>query len=145
MKKLLFLWLLVPVVAAAQLQRPVKWAFTAKKINAHEAAIYVKATMASGWHIYAMHTGNGVVPTSLTFNAASAYRLLGKITAPKPKTKFNKVLQHNLSFFDKEVVFVQKLKLLKPNAVVSGTVTYMVCSDKSCLPAEELPFKVVVK
>lgn len=121
-----------------------KWSYFAKKINQQEAEVYIKATVARGWHIYAMQDSEGPTKTSFSFTPSSSYRLIGKILAPTPIIKFDKVLQKKLSYFENEVVFKQKIKLLKPKAVVSGVLEFMACSDKSCLPAEEVPFKIPI-
>lgn len=143
-KLLLFILLLAGNPAFAQLHKPVKWSYLAKKINKHEAEVYIKATVASGWHIYAMQVSEGPTKTSFNFTPSSSYRLIGKTLEPKPIVKFDKVLQKKLSYFEKEVVFKQKIKLLKPKAVVSGVLEFIACSDKSCLPAEEVPFKIPI-
>ncbi|MFN0255886.1 protein-disulfide reductase DsbD domain-containing protein [Pedobacter ureilyticus] len=145
MKKLLvFIFLLQGGVVLAQLQRPVKWSYLAKKINSKEAEVFMKATVASGWHIYSMQVSGGPTKTSFNFNPSKSYSLIGKTLEPKPKVKYDKVLQKNLTFFEKEVVFKQRIKLHQPSAVVSGVLEFMVCSDKSCLPAEEVAFKIPV-
>lgn len=143
-KLLLFVLLLTSGTAFAQLHKPVKWSCFAKKINRQEAEIYIKATVANGWHIYAMQVSGGPTKTSFSFTPSSSYRLIGETLEPQPIVKFDKVLQKKLSYFEKEVVFKQKIKLLKPKAVVSGVLEFMACSDKSCLPAEELPFKIPI-
>ncbi|WP_341871380.1 hypothetical protein [Spirosoma oryzicola] len=51
-----------------------------------------------------------------------------------------------VSYFEKEVIFQQKVKLTgKSPQVVKGTIEYMVCNDKQCLPPDEIPFSVSIK
>lgn len=141
---LLFILAMQSGITFAQLQKPVRWSYLSKKINKQEAEVYLKATIQNGWHIYSMQVSGGPIPTSFHFSPSKSYSLIGKTVQPKPLTKYDKVLQKNLTFFEREVVFKQHIKLLKPNVAVSGVLEFMVCSDKSCLPAEEVAFKIPV-
>ena len=51
----------------------------------------------------------------------------------------------NVSYFEKSVIFQQKVKLTGANATVKGTLEYMVCDDSQCLPPETVEFSVPVK
>lgn len=145
MKRILLLFFLVNSgLAFGQLQRPVKWSYLSKKINTREAEVYLKATIQNGWHIYSMQVSGGPIPTSFRFSTSKSYHLIGNTVASKPLIKYDKVLKKNLTFFEREVVFKQRIKLLKPNVVVNGLLEFMVCSEKVCLPAEEVAFKIPV-
>lgn len=141
---LLFILLLNSGAVFARLQKPVKWSYVAKKTSKSNAEVYIKATVASGWCINAMHVSGGPIKTSFSFTPSLSYSLTGKILAPKPTVKYDKTLKKNFSSFEKEVVFKQKVKLLKPNVVVGGVLEFIACSDKNCLPVEELAFKIPI-
>src|SRR5690606_1761482 len=49
-----------------------------------------------------------------------------------------------IAWHKKSVSFKQKIKLKKPVVEVSGTLEFMTCDDKNCLPPEEVPFSVHV-
>jgi len=51
----------------------------------------------------------------------------------------------DVSYFEKSVVFQQKIKLNAAQVTVKGQLEYMTCNDKQCLPPEDLDFEVVVK
>jgi uncharacterized membrane protein YqiK len=51
----------------------------------------------------------------------------------------------NVSYFDNSVVFQQKVKLNTNETTVKGTLEYMVCNDKQCLPPTEVAFNIAVK
>jgi hypothetical protein len=51
----------------------------------------------------------------------------------------------NVSFFEKSVIFQQKVKLKAGQATVKGTLEYMTCNDKQCLPPETIAFSIAVK
>jgi hypothetical protein len=50
-----------------------------------------------------------------------------------------------VSFFEKEVVFQQKIKLKAGQATVKGTLEYMTCNDHQCLPPDDIDFSIPVK
>ena len=54
---------------------------------------------------------------------------------------FNSVLK----YYSNKVDFVQKIKVKTSIAtVVKGTVTFMVCNDRQCLPPKDVPFSINV-
>ncbi|GAB4045523.1 protein-disulfide reductase DsbD domain-containing protein [Spirosoma litoris] len=148
MKTLVFasLMLLAGYAVQAQVLKPVKWSYAARKTSATEAVIFLKATIDPGWHVYSQHVGEGgPVKTTISFDPG-AYALQGTAQEPKPITRMEKVFNMEVSYFEKEVIFQQKVKLTGKNPqVVKGTIEYMVCNDKQCLPPDEIPFSVSIK
>ncbi|WP_428327374.1 protein-disulfide reductase DsbD N-terminal domain-containing protein [Mucilaginibacter sp.] len=132
--------------AFAQIAQPVKWAYAAKKINDKEAVIFIKATIDDGWHIYSQNIKDGgPVKTSFTFSPAAGYSLIGKTIEPAPITHFEKSFGMDVSYFEKTVVFQQKIKLKKAQTTVKGSLEYMTCNDHKCLPPTDLDFSVTIK
>ncbi|ALL04066.1 protein-disulfide reductase DsbD family protein [Pedobacter gandavensis] len=132
--------------ASAQIEKPVTWSYAAKKISKTEAVVYMKATMDEGWHIYSQTLKpGGPSPTIFSFPASKDYTLVGKTTEPKATTYFDENFKMNVSYFGKQVIFQQKVKLNKATATVKGKVEFMVCNDKQCLPPEEVSFSIPVK
>ncbi|MXV49826.1 sugar transporter [Pedobacter sp. HMF7647] len=148
MKKLslLAIAMLFYVASFSQILDPVKWSYAAKKTSATEATIYIKATIQSGWHIYSQNIADGgPIKTSFTFNPSKSYLLAGKTIEPKPITKYEQTFKMNVSYFENAVIFQQKVKLKSTTAIVSGSLEFMACNDKQCLPPEEIKFSVPVK
>lgn len=148
MKKIIILTLtmLASLCLRAQILKPVKWSYAAKKINNKEAVVLLKATIDQGWHIYSQHVeAGGPVATSFTFQSDKAYQALGKAVEPKPITKYEDAFGMNVAYFEKSVVFQQKIKLVDAKATVKGKLEYMVCNDHQCLPPEEVEFSIPVK
>jgi DsbC/DsbD-like thiol-disulfide interchange protein len=148
MKKLLFaIALLFTLGANAQILTPVHWSYAAKKLNATEGVIFMKATIDDGWHIYSQNTKDGgPVKTSFTFIASKQYSLIGKTTEPTPVTRFEKSFGIDVKFFEKSVIFQQKVKLKGSGPVtVKGKLEYMTCNDQKCLPPETLDFSADIK
>ncbi|MCJ8211748.1 protein-disulfide reductase DsbD N-terminal domain-containing protein [Mucilaginibacter sp. RS28] len=148
MRKLFLAVVAVMVCTAvnAQILNPVKWSYAAKKLNNQEAVIFIKATIDQGWHLYSQNVKDGgPVKTSFKFPASKDYTMVGKTAEPKPVTKFEDAFKMNVSYFENEVIFQQRVKLKKPNAVVKGELEFMVCNDKQCLPPDNVQFSVAVK
>jgi thiol:disulfide interchange protein DsbD len=148
MKKLYITLAALFVVAGAfaQIENPVTWSYSAKKVSDKVFDIYVTATIAPKWHVYAQDAGEGPEPTTFTFAKNPLVTMVGKVkelgTLEKEYDKnFNTVLK----FYSNKVNFVQRVKLKSTaTTVVKGTVTFMVCNDRKCLPPKEIPFSVKV-
>ncbi|MFD2872302.1 protein-disulfide reductase DsbD domain-containing protein [Mucilaginibacter ximonensis] len=131
---------------SAQILTPVHWSYAAKKINAKEAVVFMKASIDDGWHLYSQFVKDGgPVKTTFTFTPAKTYTLDGPTKEPTPITRNEKVFNMDVSFFEHEVIFQQKIKLKAGQALVKGKLEYMTCNDKQCLPPEDLDFSIPVK
>jgi len=149
MKKvtLVFALLLFTVLgASAQIEAPVTWSYAQKKISNTEAIVYLKATIQDGWHIYSQNLKpGGPVKTTIKFAPSKDFVKVGTTSEPKPLSKFEKVFDMNVGYFEHQVIFQQKIKLNKPSATVSGTIAFMACDETKCLPPDEIKFSVDVK
>lgn len=132
--------------AFAQIEKPVTWSYAAKKVSKTEAIIYLKATIDNSWHIYSQDMKDGgPIKTTFTFSPSKDFSLIGKTIEPKPIKKYESTFKMNVNYFEKAVVFQQKIKLNKATTTVKGVVEFMVCNDTKCLPPEEVEFSIPVK
>jgi len=148
MKKILLVTLIstLSTVSFAQILTPIKWSYAAKKVDNEQAIVFIKATIDKGWHIYSQHVADGgPIKTSLRFAGNDSYSLIGNTTEPKPLSKYEKSFSMNVQYFEQSVIFQQKVKLKSGQASVSGTVNFMVCSNKQCLPPDDVEFNIPVK
>jgi len=149
MKKIILiigLLLGVTITTQAQILHPVKWSYAAKKINATEAVILLKAAIEDGWHIYsAYQKGDEEMKTKVTFNPSKAYVPVGAVAEPASKSKYEKALEMDVNYFEGQVIFQQKIKLKMAKATVSGKVGFMACDAHQCLPPDEVSFTVSIK
>ena len=150
MKKILIITALLIVTAfmetEAQILTPVHWSYAAKKISKDEAVVFMKATIDEGWHVYSQTVKDGgPVKTTFTFPGSKTYTLIGKTIEPTPITRNEKVFNMEVGFFEKEVIFQQKIKLKASQVTVKGTLEYMTCNDHQCLPPEDVEFSIAVK
>ncbi len=146
MKKLL-LFLLTATISlglSAQIQNPVKWEFTSKKIADKTYEVHFTARIDKGWHLYAQDTGEGPVPTSFTFARNPIVNTDGKTKEIGSLLKeYDNNFGSVLKFYADKVEFVQVVKL-KANAKtsVNGEVEFMVCNDEKCLPPRKISFSI---
>ncbi|GAB2988274.1 hypothetical protein GCM10027049_31040 [Mucilaginibacter puniceus] len=149
MKKLLVLIgvLVLSVVANAQIETPIRWAQGSKRISDTEAMVLLRARIQPGWHIYSQIVNEGgPIKTSFTFAPSETYTLAGKTIEPTPKTKYEEGFKMNIGYFEKEVIFQQKVKLKSTSSTeVKGVLEYAVCNKIGCLPPEELAFNIPIK
>ena len=133
-------------VANAQLENPVKWTYSAKKIAAKTYELHITANLDGNWHIYAQDAGEGPVPTSFSFTANPLVKLDGKVKeSGKMEKSFDPNFNSVLKYYSKQVDFIQKVKLKSAaTTVAKGTVTFMVCNDRKCLPPRDIPFSIKI-
>jgi hypothetical protein len=146
MKKitLSFLALLIAGFAFAQIESPVKWSYTAKRISDKVYEIHMTATLDPKWHIYAQDAGEGPEPTTFNFLKNPLIKLDDKVKEiGKLEKEYDPNFRSELKFYSNRVDFVQRVKLKSSaSTILKGTVSYMVCNDKKCLPPKEVPFSV---
>jgi thiol:disulfide interchange protein DsbD len=130
----------------AQINNPVKWTYTAKKIADKTYELHMTATIDGNWHLYAQDAGEGPEPTTFSFTANPLIKFEGKVKEiGKLEKSYDKNFKSVLKFYAKKVDFVQKIKVKSSIAtVVKGSVSFMVCNDRVCLPPRDYPFSINV-
>ena len=148
MKKILLgmILMMFAVVVNAQINNPVKWTYTAKKISDKTYELHLTATIDGNWHMYAQDAGEGPEPTTIKFTTNPLISFDGKVKeVGKMEKSYDKNFNSVLKYYGKKVDFVQKVKIKSSIAtVVKGTVNYMVCNDRQCLPPRDVPFTINV-
>lgn len=147
MKKswLLLIALFVAFGAMAQVQDPVKWAYTAVKKAANTYEVTATAVVPAPWHIYSQNTPDGgPIPTKITFKKNPLLTVDGKVKEVGAlKVEHDQNFGVDVKFYSTQVAFVQTVKVkgnVKTN--ISGTVEYMVCDDSQCLPPTTKSFDI---
>src|SRR5687767_5737511 len=115
MKKITFSLLIAMIFSAAalaQIENPVKWSYTAKKISDKTYEVYITANLDPKWHIYAQEAGEGPEPTSIKFSKNPLISVDGKVKEQGTLEKeYDKNFGSVLKFYSTKVTFVQKVKL----------------------------------
>ena len=130
--------------ANAQINNPVLWSYSAKKIADKTYEIHMTATITGNWHLYAQDAGTGPEPTTFSFTKNPLISFDGKVKEiGKLEKSFDKNFNSTLKYYANKVDFVQKIKVKSATAtVVKGVVNFMVCNDRQCLPPRNVPFTI---
>ncbi|RYY47251.1 MAG: hypothetical protein EOO06_12825 [Chitinophagaceae bacterium] len=146
-KKITFSFLTVLLLSAAafaQIENPVKWSYTSKKISDKMYEVSITANLDPKWHIYAQDAGEGPAPTTISFTKNPLVSTEGKVKEVGSLEKeYDKNFGSVLKFYSSKVTFVQKVKLrANVSTVLKGSINYMVCNDRKCLPPKDVPFSI---
>jgi hypothetical protein len=149
MQKLTLLLVLIFAIqfsSNAQIENPVSWNFSAVKKGPKQYEVHMTATVSGNWHIYSQKPGEGPEPTQFVFAKNPLIKLSGKVNEiGKLESMYDPNFKSTLKFFNQKVDFVQNITLkAAAGTVLKGTVTYMVCNDRRCLPPKDLPFSIQI-
>lgn len=131
----------------AQIKTPVCWFFTAKKLDAKTYEVHFTANIENGWHVYSQTTpAGGPVATTINFSKNPLIIINGSVK------ELGRLEQHTEPLFgvdvkqySNKVDFVQIVKLKAPvKTQLHGSITFMVCDDKECLPPAEKKFSIAL-
>ncbi|MEO5942041.1 MAG: protein-disulfide reductase DsbD domain-containing protein [Ferruginibacter sp.] len=149
MKKIFFLAVVLCTSFSlfAQLQNPVHWSFTSKKLNIGTYEIHLTATLDKGWHTYSQTTPDGgPLPTTVTFAKNPLVKMDGTTKEIGKLEEYHEPLFGvDVKQFSDKVDFVQIVKV-KGNikTVVAGNIDFLVC-NKQCLPPATKSFSISLK
>lgn len=130
--------------ATSQIEKPVNWKFSAKKLNDCEYELQFTGTIDEHWHVYSLKkTGeDGPNPTAFMFDKSKNYELIGKPVEGTPIKTYDKVFEMDVIYFEKSVVFKQKIKLLTDKEVtINGNFEYQACTEEKCIFETDNPFE----
>lgn len=145
MKKIvtLFTVVFITLSAAAQIQDPVDWTYTVKKVSADTYTFTATANIEGDWHMYSQTTGKGgPVATKITFKNNPLITKVGTTKeVAKVKQVYDEIFKTNVRYIGETATYIQTLKVrggVKTN--IAGTVEYVVCDDRQCLPPSKKTF-----
>jgi thiol:disulfide interchange protein len=152
MRKLSILLLgviLSPYVSFSQILDPVKWTFKAEQSSPGEATLVMTASIEKKWHLYSQFIPKdkeGPIETSFTFVKSSNYELIGKVSEPKGIEENDPMFNMVIKYFADKAVFKQKVRVLSSkDFAIKGSLEFMCCDDKQCLPPTEVEFTFDIK
>ncbi|MEX6626378.1 protein-disulfide reductase DsbD family protein [Tenacibaculum pacificus] len=130
----------VSVFSYGQMDNPVKWTTAVEKISEEEIELIAIVTLEDEWHIYSqkMEEG-GPVATSFSFRGDQRYIKKGNTEEEEGHIVNDEIFAMSIKYFNNTAVFKQRIRLnTNEKFIIKGTVEYMVCSNESCLPPEEV-------
>lgn len=132
-------------VGFAQINNPVKWNFSSKKIDDKTYELHFTANIQPTWNIYSQSTPEGgPLPTAITITKNPLVTVTGKAKeVGSMKKKHEETFEVDVYYYENRVDFVQTVQL-KSKAVVTvtGNVAYMACDAEQCLPEAKVPFSL---
>lgn len=147
MKGLLFSFLFVLGVAATQAQvlKPISWEVKLSNSSPQvgdELFVEFKAKIETDWYLYSSDFDPELGPmvTEFIFEQSDSYELIDGIVPINPKKKYDSAIwMGEYTYFIKEGLFKQKIKLLKKEYEIKGNYMYQVCSDidGKCIPFDD--------
>ena len=88
---------------------PVNW-----NIKLSDSSILFEAKIEKEWHLYAVYLpspNDGPLPTIFEFNKSNNYSLKDSVTQSTPITHFDKDFGVEVSYYENEAFFKQKIKI----------------------------------
>jgi thiol:disulfide interchange protein DsbD len=125
--------------ALAQMDDPVQWSATTKRIDASKFEVVITARIDEGWHLYSTNLPEGgPLPTNFIFEKPEGYKLVGNIKeVSKSKTEHDEIFNLDLSYFEDEAVFSQLIEVDADEAPINITVEFQACYADKCIYLEK--------
>ena len=143
MKKIIFYLLsaFIYTTSSAQILNPVHFDYSVIKKGNNLYELHIKSFIEPKWHLYSVNNPDGgAQATVVKINDVSKVGTL--VEKGKLKTGFSKEFGVNEKYFENSVDFVQMVRLNRGANKIAGSIEYMVCNDRQCLPPKEVEFKI---
>jgi len=140
--KLLPTLLLTFTVFFAFSQDEVKWSFS---YNSDASCALFSAELKDGWHLYSQFIDEdlGPIPTTFDFLDNANLSRIELVKESNVKTVYDENFGGDLGILEGKAIFSQQI-LVKESTILKGTVLYMVCNDKGCLPPGVEEFEIEI-
>jgi thiol:disulfide interchange protein DsbD len=128
----------------AQLQDPVHFSATTKRVSPTSIVITFKGNIDAGWHVYSTNIGaGGPTPATFHFDKQQNVETDGPLQAlGAAKTVMDPVFNMKVTYFEGHATFVQKLKITAKDFSAKGYLEYGSCNDQNCMPPTQVEFSV---
>ncbi|AXT58804.1 DUF255 domain-containing protein [Aquimarina sp. AD10] len=137
---------LVSTTVFSQTLDPIKWKANVEKETDDTYILNFEATLDKGWHLYSQNEAEtdeiAPTPTEFSFDSTpETYKLVGETIEPKGIQKYDNIFEMDVKYFEDNVTFFQKIKLVdKTTKVIKAEVFFSVCDDERCLAPEVVEF-----
>ncbi|MCH2080931.1 protein-disulfide reductase DsbD domain-containing protein [Kordia sp.] len=122
---------------------PVKWDFSAEKVDLNTYELVFKAEINDGWYVYSQYIGeDGPIPTSLYFADKLGVTILEQATEEGGKKieGYDNMFDMELVKFAHKMIIRQKVKLINGATNLKGYLEFMTCDNAQCLPPKAIDF-----
>ena len=120
-------------------ENPVSWSHEVNKVSDTEYDLIIKGDIFKGWHVYSQFTSDGgSLPSEFTYKKAGVdYELVGATKESPTETAYSDIFEVDETFFKKEAIFTQRIKLLNPDVrQIDVNLFYQVCKEV-CLAVDK--------
>lgn len=131
-------------LALAQFKQTTTWDFDASKKEVKvgdEVELIFKVRVIDDWHIYSSDLDEevGPMPTEIHFEDIQGFELIGFLVPINPKKKYDEIWEGEVTYFEKEGEFRQKIKITSAHPVIKGTLDFQTCTDVDgqCIPGDQ--------
>ena len=131
-------------LALAQFKKTTTWDFDASKKEVKvgdEVELIFKVRVIEDWHIYSSDLDEevGPMPTEINFEGIQGFELIGSLVSVNPKKKYDDIWEAEVTYFEKEGEFRQKIKITSAHPVIKGTLDFQTCTDVDgqCIPGDQ--------
>lgn len=129
---------------------PVKWRVEAKMTSSHEGIVTIVASIASGWHLYGTELPeDGPLPTTFDFSQSKGIVFTDDLVPSEAAIAHQDAnFDLTLDWWSGRVTFTRHFRLMKQDindATIGGSIKYMSCNDKTCMPPKTQTFKITPK
>lgn len=116
-------------------QNPVEWSFSLGT-SGDTHAVLAEAEVADGWYIYSQFLDEGgPIPTSFNLAGTKASELVGDPTETGDELSgFDEYFGMDVTKYAKQASFSQGIKVAEGTEQIVGTIRFMACTNKKCLP-----------
>ena len=145
MKKQIFITMLLAVIAiaaSAQMQDPVHFSLSQKKVAPDEIEVTFSGKIDAGWHVYSTALpADGPISATITTEKNEGAAPKGSLGhRGKEINQYDNMFGMNLRFFENSVTFYQRYKLTGKTYHVKGYLEYGSCNDEMCMPPTQVEF-----
>ncbi|MFB6307204.1 MAG: protein-disulfide reductase DsbD domain-containing protein, partial [Flavobacteriales bacterium] len=138
--------LLVLNANSQQFEKHVEWSYDHCWVG-EDLVVHFNTDIDKGWHMYSTDLPEGAIafPTTFHLKSTDDYKLNGDIQESEPILEKDPALDMKVKFFKDEAEFKQVISPKNsPPFKVKGSVEYMVCDEKKCLPPTEEEFSIKI-
>ncbi|MEJ6694957.1 MAG: protein-disulfide reductase DsbD family protein [Chitinophagales bacterium] len=127
-----------------QVLEPVKWVYTAEKLEENQYKITFNATIEDGWYVYSSSVDeDGPIPTSIYFDENESLGALSDIEESGEETKdgYDDMFDMDIKKFGHAASFSQVINI-NGAATITGYLEFMTCDSMQCLFPDPIEFTV---
>lgn len=131
------------VFSAFGQNKEVSWQFKAKKTEAHTYVITATATMTTGWYVYSQYleSDKGPIATHWSFEETYPIEKVGDPVEKGQKVEgYDELFDMPITKYKKKMVLEHLIQVPKGQRKVQGSIIFMSCNDKQCMPPSEANF-----